>query len=168
MWPKNPLTKYRADALYQAQFQDVTCLAGDSVGDVVYIRGDASASRWLVGQTDPLNSSKMPGVGILVSKASATEGVIQVVGPLDGLYAGLDYTKLIYVGLSGTVVQTAPGGSAAVQEIGFVTDNDAVYLTGNTVLAGASTFDGSAILVSRDTGEVLINQYTGNVLVGRQ
>ena len=115
--------------------QEVACLSGDSVNDFVCMRGVPSLEKWRVQKADPSDRSKMPAVGILLSKSMPTVGIIQVNGPLLGVFSGLQYTLPCFVGSSGIVqVPPTPGGAgqvAFVQEIAFVTDVDAVFLTGN-------------------------------------
>lgn len=132
----NPVTVSRGDERYLRYMQDVACLSGDSVGDIVCMRGLPSGDKWRVQTADPFDKTKMPAVGILISKSTPTVGIIQLFGKLLGVYTGLDYTKPCFVGISG-VTQIPPipvivGAIVCVQNIAFVTDEDGVFLTGNT------------------------------------
>lgn len=125
-----------ADQGYYPYFQEVACLSSDSVGDLMCIRGLPSLAKWRVQKADPFDSAKMPMVGVLMSKSTPTVGVLQVNGPLVGMFTGLDYTKPCFVGASG-LEQAMPqpvaqGQIVSVQNIGFVTAEDGVFLTGNT------------------------------------
>ena len=115
--------------------QEVACLSTDSVNDLVCMRGLPSLEKWRVQKADPSDYSKMPVVGVLLLKTTPTVGIIQVNGPLLGVFSGLQYDRPCFVGSSG-IVQTppSPGGAGQVmfvQEIAFATDVDAVFLTGN-------------------------------------
>jgi len=131
----NPLTIPRGDVRYVRQLQEVECLSGDSVGDVVYVRGDATAGGiWKVGQATNLDRAKMPAVGILVSKITATEGVIRRIGAVEGVFSSLDVTKQVFVGEDGQITQTAPipalNEKVWVQKLGFAIASDVLWLTG--------------------------------------
>lgn len=130
----NPLTVCRGDYRYLRYKQNVECLASDIVGDFVYIRADRNGDLWRVGKADPADESKMPALGVLLSKETSTTGVVQLIGPCT-LFSGLDHTKPAYLlGLSG--IQTSLpsiGGSGyvMVQQIGKAVASDVLWLTGD-------------------------------------
>jgi len=134
----NALTLARGDQRYLRYTQEVACLSSDSVGDLVCIRDFPTNGKWRVQKADPFDKSKMPAVGVLISKSTPTVGKIQVIGPLVDVYTGLDYTKPCFVGASG-VTQTPPspalpGDIVCVQNVAFVTAENGVFLTGNTLM----------------------------------
>jgi hypothetical protein len=158
----NPLTIYRGDLRYIRITRPVDCLAGDAAGDPVYLRADIAGGQWQVGAADPDDYSKMPSVGVLISKATATTGQVQTFGPVSGVYSELLVGRAYYV-ISGGVSPVEPAGIK--QAIGISTDSGELFLPGN--MSGASMFDASTILVERTTGLVVVERTTGNVLVAR-
>lgn len=143
-WFDDPVTTFSEDVSLQSlleliqatqsRFQEVECTATDAVNDFVYIRADKVGDKWRVEQADPDDETKMPAVGVLVSKAG-TDGIIQIVGPCT-LFSGLDYTKPAYH-LTSSGIQVAPptpGGSgyAMVQNLGKPVASDVLLLTNDT------------------------------------
>lgn len=113
----------------------VSCLAGDQVGRLMCIRGEKVDSKWVVETANPYDLSKMPAVGILISKSSSTTGIMIRIGDVENQYTGLDVSKPVFVGAAGAVVQAEPsasGGIVRVQKIGFPIDSDVLHLTGGT------------------------------------
>ena len=97
----NPLTIPRGDYRYLRYRRNVTCLAGDSIEDWVCRRGDPVNGVWVVEKVDIYDRTKMPAVGVLISKATSTTGVIQIEGECD-IFSGLDTTKQVaWLGTSG-------------------------------------------------------------------
>ena len=112
----------------------VACLAADDVGDWMHIRGDQTTTgRWRVEKADCFDETKMPAVGILISKSTPTTGIMRRVGPVDE-FTGLDFTKHYFVGPAGSMVNPAPtppsGTYVVVQRVGIPVDPDIIYLTG--------------------------------------
>jgi hypothetical protein len=97
-----------------------TCGAGDAVGDCVYFSGAEVAGVAQVSKADPSTISKMPAVGIIISKAAATACTVQRLGRVDLTGAGLAFTagNRMFVGLSGQVVDSVP--SPALSPSGYV------------------------------------------------
>jgi hypothetical protein len=77
----------------------------------------------------------MPAVGVLVSKATPTTGLMQRRGEYN-LISGLDFTRpALYVGAAGVIHSpptAGPLGYAMVQSIGKAIADDIIWLTGNT------------------------------------
>lgn len=97
----NQLTVPRGDRRYLRYEQDVACLATDSIGDFVAIRGEPTNGKWRVQKANPGDIARMPAVGILVRKSTPTVGVIQVYGSVSGVFAGLVIGKTYCVDYSG-------------------------------------------------------------------
>lgn len=132
---RNALSRFQADALYLSRSQEVACLTSDAVGEIMCIRDVQTVTgRWRVQRADPSDIAKMPGVGILISKQTPTTGVMVRVGPVENIFSGLDVTKSVFVGASGTLVQVppspGPGGFMRVQKFGYPVAADVVWLTG--------------------------------------
>lgn len=106
------------------------CLSGDVVGACVYITGPTVAGIVQVATADPSNAAKMPAVGIITSKASATSCTVQraAVADLTGSAVSLTPGSQSWVGLSGLVVTAVPlaiasgSGYVILQPIGVATD----------------------------------------------
>jgi hypothetical protein len=131
---QNQLTVFRGDYRYIKRFQDVACLSGDAVGQLMCIRGDRINGKWRVQRADPQDVLKMPAIGILVSKSTPTVGVMQWIGPVEGVYTGLDVTKPAWwVGNGGTPSESHPlvggvGNYAFAQQIGIPVAADVFLL----------------------------------------
>lgn len=105
------------------------------------IRDEPIGDKWRVQTADPYDLTKMPAVGILISKSTPTVGVIQVVGQCD--IAGLDWNKFgYYVGTDGSPVWPKPSASGSpsgmlyLQIIGKSVSSDILYLDGNLSILG--------------------------------
>lgn len=113
--------------------QAVECLATDAVGDWVAIRGDRVGVQWRVQRADCTDITKMPAVGVLISKDTPTTGLIQVLGPCT-IFTGLDYTAPVaWLGPTG-VQFTMPTGPAIVQRLGVAVADDVLWISGSMEL----------------------------------
>jgi hypothetical protein len=114
----------------------VSCRATDTVGDLVHIRA-VGGSPYTVERADPLDASKMPAVGVLVSKSAPTTGMMQANGEVLALYAGLIPGKRYFVGLDGrpqlpsAFPSLLPGERLQVQTIGAALDAGVLLLSGS-------------------------------------
>lgn len=115
-------------------YRTVNCLAGDDVGNCVYIRGDKTGDRWSVETADPTDDDKMPAVGVLISKLDSTTGVIQLFGVCD-LFTDMPPGRPILVGKDGELVEEVPaipGGELFwAQQIGVAVASDVLLLSGS-------------------------------------
>lgn len=106
------------------------CLASDVVGDIVHVTGDSVAGRIQVSKVDILESSKMPGVGVIISKSSPVDCIILRYGVLG--MVGLLPGKMYFAGIDGkpTLVRPVPpsGGKAFVQVVGVAMDSSRLLL----------------------------------------
>lgn len=103
------------------------CLAGDAVGNLVYITGPPVSGRLQVAKADPNTSGKHPAISVICEKLTSTTAVIQRYGRTPDIYSGLTPGKLYWLGVSGTPV-TSPV-SAAPQDIGIAVSASAINLT---------------------------------------
>lgn len=123
----NVLSIPRALYLFQRRRLPANCLATDDIGDCVYIRADRSGKYYQVGVCDPSDPDKMPAVGIISSKSSATECIVQPFGEVDGTYTGLTPGDSMYVGADGRPTHTPP--SPGIQQyIGEAWASDVLFL----------------------------------------
>jgi hypothetical protein len=90
--------------------------------------------RWRVQRADPMDATKMPGIGILLRKITPTTGIMQRVGNVRGVYAGLSFAATCWVGFDGrpTTVLPVPdlGEGVIVQRFGIPVAEDVLFLTG--------------------------------------
>jgi len=119
------------DLAHRSGFEEpANCLSSDAIGDVVHISGDSVSGRVQVTKVDILDYSKMPGVGVIVSKASATDCMILRYGILN--VAGLLPGKTYFVGADGRPTNIPPvapsGGKAFVQVVGVAMDSSRLLL----------------------------------------
>jgi hypothetical protein len=115
--------------------QAVACLAADEVGKLMSIRDDRVNGKWRVQTSDPHVFSKMPAMGVLISKSTPTVGIMQMNGPCD-IFTGLNYMRSAYfVGINGNIATGPPavggGGFSFVQSIGKPVASDILWLSGN-------------------------------------
>jgi hypothetical protein len=111
------------------------CQASDSVGDLVRISGPVVGRVYAVTKADPSDATKMPAIGTVIQKFTATTCLIQKTGllSLSGLPA-LMTGHLVFVGLDGkpTTTRPFPGASgtgfAIVQAVGIAAATDKVEL----------------------------------------
>lgn len=116
-------------------YVSVACLITDVVGSPVTIRDEPINGKWRVQTADPSDISKMPAVGVLISKSTPTVGVAKVQGTCDvftGLTPGVNYM----VGAGGTVIETVPGGSYWGQHVGVAVSPTTLMLNGNSNMIG--------------------------------
>jgi len=129
----NPLSASRAEAAFSPRTLPATCQASDAAGDCVYVTGDMSGGRYLVSKSDPNDPAKLPAIGVLVAKLTATECTIQVEGALEGLYSGLLPGRLLYVGNDGRPTHAIP---AVAQIIGVASSTTGLVVNPVTPLGG--------------------------------
>lgn len=106
------------------------CLAGDAVGACVYVTGASVGGVPQVATCNPADETKMPAVGIIVSKASATDATVQrfAIADLSGSAAVLVPAARAFVGFTGLPVTTAPtpgaspSGYVMLQTVGVATE----------------------------------------------
>lgn len=93
----------------------VDCQASDNVGDLVYV-----LSALEVARVDVTDDTKMPACGVLISKTTATRGVVQLSGIIEGVFSGLTPGAAYCVGGAGTPSLTQPSGPGRrhIQPIG--------------------------------------------------
>ena len=106
-------------------FARAECFSTDGVGAMVYIRSGAVGGVIQVETADPNDYSKMPAVGMLIHKFSATECLVQYRGSVSGVYAGLTPGALMFVSDGGGIDEEPPDPTVGdpekfVQAVGIV------------------------------------------------
>lgn len=126
--PPPPTTDYR--------FFSANCLAGDAVGALVRVSGAMVAGLPQVTTADPSNDARVPIIGIITAKASATDCTVQRLGEVDlsatavTLVAG-NRVWVSYSGIPTTTIPDAtlsPSGYVMLQPVGVATDTQAFEL----------------------------------------
>jgi hypothetical protein len=106
------------------------CLSTDSVGDLVYITGDSVGGIIQVSKVDITDYSKMPGVGVIISKSSSTDCIILRYGLLN--VTGLTPGSIYFVDSNSrpTLIRpvASPGVKVFVQVIGVAMDSSRLLL----------------------------------------
>jgi hypothetical protein len=101
------------------------------VGKAVYSSGPKIGDLYQVRLADPTDETKMPVVGFVVRKPSATECIVQWSGELKDVFTGLTIGRY-NAHEDGDIDKLAPvaGGSgyAWVQAVGFAMTEDIFYV----------------------------------------
>jgi len=106
------------------------CLAGDAAGACVYVTGASVGGVIQVATCNPADETKMPAIGILVSKSAATTGTVRrfAVGDLTGSGVAFVPGSRAFVGFAGLPVTTpptpgaSPSGYVMLQTVGVATE----------------------------------------------
>jgi len=113
-----------------ADIRAADCTASESVGDMVYIT-DNIGGRDQVRWSDPKSYSKLPAIGAIISKASATTCLVQWMGETPEIYTGLAPGEIYFLGLNGKVAATPPVPTSVpvfVQPIGVALSDKKLYV----------------------------------------
>ena len=103
-----------------ARLARVVCLSSDAPGDCVYVSGPAVSGTMQVAKADITTIAKMPAIGVLLSKDTATTGVAILEGFYDvALPPG---ATRVWVGASGALVATPPTAPAFIESMGIAVD----------------------------------------------
>jgi hypothetical protein len=128
----NALSVPRGLATFPRKWLKANCLATDSVGDCVYVTGDAVGGFYQVSKSDPRDQTKMPSIGIITVKKSPTECRVQFIGEVHSVYVGLIPRSTLFVGSNGRLSETPPdalvGGYAFVQPMGTAASSSTVVM----------------------------------------
>jgi hypothetical protein len=84
------------------------CTAAESVGDFVCIVADPPNGVDLVGKADPSDFTKMPAVGIIISKSSPTDCLVQWFGETPDIFSGLNSGEVYFVGSDSKIADVPP------------------------------------------------------------
>jgi hypothetical protein len=110
------------------------CTAAESVGDFVCIVADPPNGYDLVGKADPADFSKMPAVGVIISKSSPTACLVQWIGETPDIFAGLSSGEVYFVGADGKIAEDPPAPTTVPlfsQFMGVATAPTRLYLRPN-------------------------------------
>lgn len=110
------------------------CTALEAVGDFVCIVDDPPDGLDLVGRADPSDFGRMPAVGVIISKSSPTECLVQWLGETPNIFAGLSSGEVYFVGANGKISEVPPvptTGPLFTQFMGVATAPTRLYLRPN-------------------------------------
>lgn len=117
-----PVARVRPVPLVETAY----CLAGDAVGDLVYVSGVPVGGVMQVAKADPNAAGKHPATGVIIQKLTSTTCILQCHCITPDLYGGLTIGKLYWLGPAGTPVLTPV--AAAPQAIGVSISASAISL----------------------------------------
>jgi len=94
------------------------CLSTDTEGKLVCNNGDSVGGVLQVTTADPFTNTKVPAIGVIVSKSSSTDCLVQISGLITVL-SGLTPGKLYWLNTNGTATVAVPtGGTRYVHSVG--------------------------------------------------
>lgn len=85
------------------------CLASDTEGKLICNNGDSVGGVLQVTTADPYTNTKIPAIGVIISKSSSTDCRVQIAGRITVL-SGLTPGKLYWLNTNGTATTTVPTG----------------------------------------------------------
>ena len=106
-----------------ATIADAFCDSGNIVGEWVYINtaGDPDTVR----PANPSDYDKMPAIGVIISKSSATVCKVQWRGRTEAIFSGLTVGRIYFLGADSQLASTPPtpgtGDYAYVQPVCIAT-----------------------------------------------
>lgn len=114
-----------------------TCPASIVVRDCVYVSGPMVGVLLQVALAAPLVVAS-PAVGIVTRKYDATTCLVQLDGPMPGIYSGLTPGAPYYVGADGRLNATPPAVPAQVQQMGVALDDDVFLIHRQSAVEAAT------------------------------
>ena len=112
----------------------VACLLTDQVGNFVYVRNDVDGNGLVrVATCDTTTNDKMPAWGVIIKKWDFTQALVQTSGAVEGIYTGLEYRRVYWVGTDGKPTRPSPDatigtGKSHTQAIGVALDANILEL----------------------------------------
>lgn len=106
------------DSLFaKGRAYEADCLAGDAIGNFVYVTGPEVSGLPQVSTVDVTDASKVPAVGVIVEKSTATRCVVQVIGETS-IFTTVPGDRY-FISTSGTAtnVPPTPSGSDLYQQL---------------------------------------------------
>ncbi|RLC88636.1 MAG: hypothetical protein DRJ03_01820 [Chloroflexi bacterium] len=84
------------------------CTAAEGVGDFVCVAGDPPNGHDVVAKADPADFNKMPAVGVVVSKSTPIECLVQWFGETPSIFTGLASGEIYFVGSDAKIAEEPP------------------------------------------------------------
>lgn len=110
------------------------CTDTESVGDFVCIANDPPNGHDLVGKANPADFTKMPSVGVVISKSSPTQCLVQWFGETPNIFSGLSSGEVYFVGVDAKIAEAPPVPTTVplfTQFMGVATAPTRLYLRPN-------------------------------------
>ena len=109
------------------------CSASESVGELVYTNLTKTGDLYNVSKVDITSYSKMPAIGVIISKQSTTRCRVKWSGPIRGIYSGLTPGRMYFVGSDSKPTLAFPTvAGTRLQKIGSATSTNELYLKPST------------------------------------
>ncbi len=111
------------------------CFSTDAVGDCVYIMGDRVGRTYQVTSVDvdDVDIKKAVAVGVVTSKSSPTDCIVQLEGPLENVFFGMTPGAMLFVGHDSRPTESpAPptfGIKRVLQQIGHAIASDVIWIS---------------------------------------
>lgn len=114
------------------------CLGTDRVGDCVYPSGAPVGGVVQVTRCDPYDYATLPAIGIIVSKSTSTNCVVQYGGILPGVYGGLERPLPVFLASDGGLTHAVPtpdiGRPVWLQHMGSAVGESVIALNPSPLL----------------------------------
>jgi len=114
--------------------REAECTSAEAVGDFVCIAGDPPNGYDVVAKADPADFNKMPAVGVVISKSSPTECLVQWYGETPDIFSGLSSGEVYFVGADSKIAEEPPTPITVplfTQFMGVATAETRLYLRPN-------------------------------------
>lgn len=110
------------------------CFSTDAVGDVVYIMGNKVGQHYQVTKVNIDDIATMPAIGIIIQKINAAECVVQQVGIVHNVYAGMVPNKPLFIDTNSRLTETRTpnkptAGRRALQVMGQALSTSDILLS---------------------------------------
>ena len=116
------------------EIRPAECTAAESVGDFVCIVDTPPNGVDYVGKADPSDFGKMPAVGVIISKSSPTDCLVQWFGETPNIFSGLSSGEVYFVGADSKIAENPPVPTTVplfTQFMGVATAPTRLYLRPN-------------------------------------
>jgi hypothetical protein len=99
---------------------EANCLGTDAVGDWVHVTAEPAGGLYQVEKVDVTDLATMPSIGVIISKSSVTDCVVQTAGIVttSGLSAGVPYVIGLDSQSSSSPPTPAPSEKTITQGVG--------------------------------------------------
>lgn len=117
-----------------SQSFEADCPATVELGDWVYVTGPTIGGRYQVAQADVTTLDKMPALGVVTAKPTATSCRVQWEGEAAG-FSGLTPRRVYYLQQDGSIDLVPPSGAGHyVQRLGTALDASVLLVSFNSAL----------------------------------
>lgn len=111
------------------------CSAAEAVGDCVYVSADAVLSVVQVRKAVPSDGTKMPAIGIILDKPTATTATVVYLGAFPvGLLPAFLPGKRYFVGSASQPTSAPPSAPAIIQVVGVALDSARLLFNPSSVV----------------------------------